>query len=402
MPLLSDETIRASALEAFVKAIRDERDPWRQARLLAFVRKQRDHSPLCEVAAELFEKEMDLPPEERRCYWPTLELLTKPSAQPPAEGPLWIEPVSDVCLVRIPAGTFLMGSNFGENDEMPVHEVEITQDYWLGRHPVTNGEFNRYLTADPPAAITSPPRKPDRLIGLEQPVVAVSWVDCENGYCAWLRQATGLSGMHLPTEAEWEKACRGGTNSRYFFGGSETELHHYAWFHDPLSTYQQTTSQPLDGYLHTLDNSPHTSGKKRPNQFGLCDMSGQVLEWCWDTYHVYSGEKQTNPNGPPFNLLTYVCRGGSRVHPAIDCRSSRRFGFPSNQFRYDFIGFRLAYNTIPRSFERPFPKIANLPTEFALNVEGIDLTRDKFSDPEPFMITSSPLTPPPPPSPAAG
>jgi hypothetical protein len=205
MPLLADETLRRTPIDAFVKAIRAERDPWRKARLLALVRKRREHEGLREVARELFEREADAQAKDRRCYWAALEILTEPSAEPPKERSLWIEPTSDVCFVRIPAGS---GRYYR------LHE------FWLARHPVTNEEYLRYVSEAGAAA--EPGWSDPHFSAGGQPVVGVRWRQAEEGYCGWLRwnvrmEEPGLE-FGLPTHQQWEHACRAGSDAAYSFG----------------------------------------------------------------------------------------------------------------------------------------------------------------------------------------
>jgi formylglycine-generating enzyme required for sulfatase activity len=299
--------IKNAAIDAIVETIEVESDPWRKARLLAFVRKERGHPRLRKVAQDLFANEEGLPPEHRQCYWAALELLTTPSADPPAEGPLWIEPVSGVCFVRVKPGRFLMGSTDGEPEERPVHEVEITREFWLARHAVTNGEYRRYLKADDGAR--EPERLRDPLFNQAgQPVVCVSWEEAENGYCKWLREETGHP-FRLPTEAEWEYACRAGSAGRWCCGNDETELGKFAWYDEDLG----------EGLIHPV-------GLKRPNHWGLQDMHGNVSEWCWDWYGSYpaQSEPRRDPEGPPSGI-DRVSRGGWMTVTARGCRSAARW-----------------------------------------------------------------------------
>lgn len=319
MPIPSQETVCRAATDAFVEAIRREEDPWRQARLLAFVRKRREHEKLRKLAEELVHQ-----PET---YWGALEILTDPTPRPPKDGPLWIEPVSDVCMVRIPPGRFLMGAEDGEYDEAPVHEVEITKEFWLGRHPLTNVEYRRYV-AEWPAA--EPSEWGNRQFNVSaQPVVGLSWIDAEAGYCEWLRKMTRYP-FHLPTEAEWEFASR-------FKNAPPFALQQIG---------RDCTMRFWEG--GSLDSgTPHTVGITVPNTLGLCDTLGNVFEWCWDLHGEYDSGHAVDPIGRSEIRSYRVGRGGSWASAPGECRSTLREPFMI-EYGAPFIGFRLAMSQTER------------------------------------------------------
>jgi formylglycine-generating enzyme required for sulfatase activity len=164
--------------------------------------------------------------------------------------------------VTIPSGTFLMGSPADEKghfgDESPRHLVEIEYDFEMGKYPVTNEQYALFLEANPdhpkPAFWDNPKfNQPD------QPVVGVSWHDAQ-AFAEW-------AGGRLPTEAEWEYACRAGSTSRYHFGDDEDCLGDYAW------------------YGENSEGATHPVGEKLPNSWGLYDMHGNVWEWTADIWH---------------------------------------------------------------------------------------------------------------------
>ena len=225
---------------------------------------------------------------------------------------------TDIAFVRIPAGKFKMGSPKSAWDqERPVHPVHISKDFLLAKYPVTNAQYAEFMRA---AGTKS--RKPDywderRFNQPEQPVVGVSWHNVQ-AFCKW-------AGCRLPTEAEWEYACRAGTTSEYSFGDDAKELEQYAWY-DKNSSNQ---SQPV--------------GTKQPNPWGLHDMHGNVWEWCqdWFSDKYYGKSPEVDPTGPKSGDGR-VLRGGSWYDPADNCRSSVRHFTYHPENRYGCIGFRVA------------------------------------------------------------
>ena len=217
-------------------------------------------------------------------------------------------------LKLIPAGTFSMGSANGDSDEGPVHEVTITKPYYLGVYEVTNAQWQAVM-----GDVPSEWKDADR------PVESVSW-DKAAAFCEALsalpaeRQAGRV--YRLPTEAEWEYACRAGTTTAYSFGDEESLLGDFAWFDD--NSGRQT----------------HPVGQKRPNGWGLYDMHGNVWEWCSDWYGDYAAGAVRDPVGPASGS-DRVLRGGSWYDSASLCRSAFRIRFyPS--YRFSNLGFRLA------------------------------------------------------------
>ncbi len=222
-------------------------------------------------------------------------------------------------LVLVPAGSCWMGSPDTDLEarpnEKPRHRVMIRYPFYLGAHEVTVGQFRAFVDAEHyvtdaekeeaetrglvPDAQKSKriERKPDwRHPGLpreqreDEPVVHVSWNDAR-AFCQWLSKREKQR-YRLPTEAEWEYACRAGTATRWFSGDSPEALERFAW----------TPNSP----------SPraHPVGTKTPNAFGLYDMHGNVWEWCLDIYGVYRSEPAVDPTGPTYGK-THVLRGGA-------------------------------------------------------------------------------------------
>jgi formylglycine-generating enzyme required for sulfatase activity len=164
-------------------------------------------------------------------------------------------------MVDIPAGKFNMGSNKYDN-EKPIHEV-IVPAFQIGKYPITQAQY-RVMGTNPSHFSGNP----------QNPVEMVTWFDAQ-AFCKKLSQLTGKT-YRLPTEAEWEYACRAGTETRFSFGDDENQLGDYAWFSG------------------NSDNVTHPVGKKRPNPWGIYDMHGNVWEWCADQYHESYVNKPDN------------------------------------------------------------------------------------------------------------
>ena len=226
----------------------------------------------------------------------------------PRVGDTRVHEPSGVLLCWIPGGTFRMGSD--ENpEEQPIHEVTVP-DFWLGKHPVTNAEYERFLRAVP--GVSEPRFWKDRSYNQpDQPVVGVSWEEAQ-AFCAW-------AGLALPTEARWEHACRAGTTGRY--SCPEEELDAHAW-----------TGRNSGRRLPPV-------GKLRPNPWGLHDMHGNVWEWCADWFDSYTAVAQVDPTGPPGGSGR-VFRGGSWDGGPGGARSAFRFRNPP-WYRDQYLGFRV-------------------------------------------------------------
>ncbi len=203
--------------------------------------------------------------------------------------------------VLVPAGTFRMGSNDGEADEKPVHEIRV-DSFLISKYETTQGVWQKIMNNNP-----SNFKKGDNY-----PVELVSWDDCQE-FCR-------KTGLRLPTEAEWEYACRTGTNTRFYWGDQENG--DYMW------------------YNNNSGGTTHPVGQKKPNGFGLYDMSGNVWEWCSDWYGdtYYQSSHKDNPKGAASGQGR-VLRGGSWNFSANHCRSASRLRYePAN--RSGVIGVR--------------------------------------------------------------
>ena len=210
-------------------------------------------------------------------------------------------------LVRIPAGTFMMGSPTTEvgrdSDEGPQHQVTLSQDFYMGVYEVTQRQYQAVMGTNPSCF---------KLSGLDAPVETVSWHNAV-AFCQTLSQRTGRV-VTLPTEAQWEYACRAGSTTRFYYGEDPgyTLLGNYAWY----------------GYWDGSGNSgygTHVVGQKTPNAWGLYDMHGNVWEWCADRYGSYASANVVDPQGDAYGSYR-VFRGGSWYYDARYCRSASRHG----------------------------------------------------------------------------
>jgi formylglycine-generating enzyme len=221
-------------------------------------------------------------------------------------------------LVLVPAGWFLMGSRMGQENEHPVHRVWVDA-FYLAACQVMNAEYGIFLTE---TGVEAPPfwGSPN-LNHPRQPVVGVSWFDAVN-YCEWLGRSTGRR-YRLPTEAEWERAARGGVEEKAFPWGDEPP-------------------QSLPDYEKRWRSGPEPVANRAPNAFGLYDICENVHEWCSDWYQpdYYRLSPQRNPSGPATGERR-SSRGGSWRHHVKVARCSARSSIPP-EFRYADYGFRLA------------------------------------------------------------
>jgi formylglycine-generating enzyme required for sulfatase activity len=235
------------------------------------------------------------------------------ASQSPAVGD-FIAPA----MVRIPEGWFLMGSEAGQDNERPVHRVWVDA-FELGVRQVTNAEYNCFLEA-------TKHRKPlhweDPLFSHpEQPVVAVSWFAAA-AYCEWLSRMTGEH-YRLPTEAEWERAARGGLEGKLYSWGDETP-------------------ESLPDYAARWKTGPEPVARYAPSAFGLYNIGDNVHEWCADWYSpaYYAVSPERNPLGPEEGSRR-TSRGGSWRHYIKVSRCAARSSIPP-EFQYADYGFRVA------------------------------------------------------------
>jgi len=219
-------------------------------------------------------------------------------------------------LIRIPPGWFWMGSEDHYGWERPKHRVFVDA-FDIAATTVTRGEYARFLLdtarGQPRGWADSAFANPD------QPVVGVSWFDAV-AYCEWLSHLTGQH-YRLPTEAEWEKGCRGGQDDV-----------DYAWGDEPPDDFE---------YFRRLWHGPRPVAQWRANGYGLFNMGDNVHEWCLDWYAAdyYSASPSHNPSGPPSGVRR-VSRGGSWRHKVKASRAAHRSSLPP-EYRYTAYGFRV-------------------------------------------------------------
>jgi formylglycine-generating enzyme len=225
-------------------------------------------------------------------------------------------------LVLIPEGWFLMGSESGQDCERPVHRVWI-DSFRLAATQVTNAEYERFLRAT--SALLPPFWSDPNFNHPQQPVAGASWFEAMR-YCEWLSARTGRN-YRLPTEAEWERAARGGLEQKQFPWGDEPP-------------------QCLPDYATRWQNGPEPAGRYAPNVFGLYDIGDNVHEWCSDWYDpdYYATSPERNPLGPERSVMKPArksSRGGSWRHHIKVARCSARSSIPP-EFQYADYGFRVA------------------------------------------------------------
>ncbi len=219
-------------------------------------------------------------------------------------------------MVPIAAGEFLMGSPDSDKnaskDETPRHRVRITRPFYLGKYPVTQEQWEA-VTGNNPSNVLEP----------KSPVVNVSWEDCRQ-FCDMLNAKPHAAGkFQLPTEAQWEYACRAGSTTSYCFGSEESRLGDFAW------------------YAANAQLQAHSIGTKLPNVWGLYDMHGNVWQWCLDWYDrgYYANSPKDDPMGPATGPGR-VFRGGGWDYPAASCRSAYRSEAEPDCRNYD-LGLRV-------------------------------------------------------------
>jgi len=249
---------------------------------------------------------------------PTAQPATQPSTQPARELSLDLGDKATMKLVLVPAGKFTMGGPASEKDsanEGPQHEVTISKPFYMGATEVTQAQYEAIMG-----------KNPGSFKGPQNPVESVSWNDAVE-FCKALSKKTGKT-VTLPTEAQWEYACRAGSKTRFCYGDDpdNTTIGDYAW------------------YSANSESKTHPVGQKKPNDWGLYDMHGNVWEWCSDWFtDSYAKASNVDPTGPDSGKAPVV-RGGGCINNPLYCRSSFRYGM-NPDFRDFAIGFRVSVDS---------------------------------------------------------
>jgi formylglycine-generating enzyme required for sulfatase activity len=221
-------------------------------------------------------------------------------------------------LVKLPGGQFMMGASPNDSDasddEKPQHLVKL-KAFGMGKYPITQAQYEAVMGKNPSQFSDN----------LNNPVEYVSWHDAQE-FCQKLSRATGKN-YRLPSEAEWEYACRAGTTTRYYFGDDANQLGDYAWF------------------IENSNKTTHPVGQKRPNGWGLYDMHGNVWEWCEDDCHDnYQGAPTDGSVWMQRDSSSKILRGGSCFSLSWHCRSSYRDWYGPD-YRYHFFGVRVVVSS---------------------------------------------------------
>lgn len=225
-------------------------------------------------------------------------------------------------LMLIPPGKFVMGSPVTEqgaldDSERPQHEVTISKPYYMGTYPVTQEQYERVME-----------QSPSFFEGRTNPVETVSWMEAKD-FVKKLSQMTGKK-VSLPTEAQWEHACRAGSKAPFYFGADDRAMGDYAW-------YRRLAGEDLPG--------TQSVGQKKPNAWGLYDMHGNVSQYCADWYAEYAEGPATDPTGPVSGRFR-VMRGGNWNFYSEQCRSGARYAVALFH-RDPGTGFRIAVSPGP-------------------------------------------------------
>jgi len=246
-----------------------------------------------------------------------------PLAYSAAKAGTTVENVIGMKLVLLETSVFVMGSPEDESDRRSTETqrvIQITSPFYLGAHEVTQAQYEKVMGNNP--SKTKDPRLP---------VDHISWHDAV-AFCAALTALDPRFSYRLPTEAEWEYACRAGTRTRYYWGvdANLSQIGDHAF------------------YKENAEGKTHPVGQKKPNAWGLYDMNGNVWEWCQDWMASYDPNELRDPKGPGTGDQK-VCRGGCWAYDAARCRSAERNEAPPDSVHVN-LGMRVV--AVPKPSER--------------------------------------------------
>ncbi len=256
-----------------------------------------------------------------------------------------------------PPGTFLMGSpatEAGRQEDEVQHEVTLSRGFWLAKTETTQAQWEALM-----------PHNPSDFQGRRLPVDNVTW-DEAKAFATALTERMRREGkldpgweFRLPTEAQWEFACRAGTTTAYFTGDGEEALRKAGWYSgnsvrktSRISEWLRSIPAFKGWFPGNTGGRTSTAGRKKENAFGLQDMHGNVWEWCEEWYGGDYGE-EVNPDGPPAQGPSRTVRGGSWYEAAVACRSAERGGAPPGLGSY-WVGFRVCL--VPGRAAEPQPQ----------------------------------------------
>lgn len=268
---------------------------------------------------------------------------------------------------RIPAGNFVMGVTREENELLfnaggaavwlgntePPHEVTLTKDFHIGVFEMTQAQWEAVMGTNPSFFKNA---------GKDAPVERVSWNDCQE-FIKKLNAKTPGGGFRLPTEAEWEYACRAGTTTTLYTGGVTFKAKNNCPELDPIAWYSGNSGAEYAGAFNSTASNwegkqyehekagTHPVGLKKPNAWGLYDMLGNVEEWCSDGYSEYPYNHVSDPKGGAANAIPKIHRGGAWCHNAELCRAAARIAHGPT-YRWFNIGFRLAWSPPSKTEKR--------------------------------------------------
>ncbi len=245
---------------------------------------------------------------------------------PAAKKKVYKSKKSGIGFIHLAAGEFLMGSEKDEKGhqgiEAPKHRVTFTKSFYMGVTPVTQGQWKKVMG-------TTPWEGKDYVDSNDENAVSyVSW-DMATEFCEKLAKAEGKP-IRLPTAAEWECACRAGTDTAFSFGDDPAKLPDYGWF-------EGNCRKP-----DNLERYAHPVLKKKPNPWGFCDFHGNVREWVFDWFKRYKEGHEIDPREEQQADAQFrTIRGGSWFDLDVECRSAMRDGFAASK-QINYVGFRVA------------------------------------------------------------